>query len=256
MQIKKLNWAGVLIQSEQTVIMIDPLGRTPINQDKPFAARLGAAHEKFLDFTQLPTPTAIAITHIHPDHFDPVSIMEAFGEDIPLLIPIESLDIVKNTGLKNVIGVSLGEKYSFGEFNITATYSEDGYGTPQVSWIVEGNGKKIIHSGDTLWHGKWWKIAREFGRINVACFPINGAVLEISGLPEQSIHHACMTPEEAVEAARILGVERLIPIHFETFHNSPFYIETPDAVQRLIQTAQGRGVDVSILLPDQDLKLI
>jgi hypothetical protein len=41
--IKKLSWAGVSIQSKDTVLLIDPLGRTPRGQEKPFSARIGEA---------------------------------------------------------------------------------------------------------------------------------------------------------------------------------------------------------------------
>ncbi|MFT4417178.1 MBL fold metallo-hydrolase [Fredinandcohnia humi] len=256
MLLKKLTWAGVLIKSGETVVLVDPLGNTPGNQDKPFAAKLGNAQETFIDLKGIQKPNVILITHIHPDHFDPISIKEAFGEDIPVLIPTASIEIGKKFGLKNVIGVSIGDTKTFGDFRVSPTYSADGYGSPQVSWVIEGAGKRIIHSGDTLWHGNWWRIRGEFGKFDVACLPINGAVLDVAGLSEQTNHHACMIPEEAVEAAKILGANHLVPIHFKTFHNEPFYIETPNAVPRLLQKAKEREVNVTLLQPDQNLELL
>lgn len=255
MLLKKLNWAGIYISLGETVILVDPIGSTPKNQDKPFAARLGEAHEKFMKLEELPTPSAIFVTHIHPDHFDPNSIKEAFGDEVPVFIPEESVKGIGNTGLKNIKGVSIGHTTKIGAITVTSTYSHDGYGTPQVAWVIQGDGKKIIHSGDTLWHGNWWKIGQQFGAIDVACFPINGAVLEVLGLAEQSTQHACMTPEEAVEAAKIIRAKTLVPIHYSTFNNAPFYIETPNAVSRVIQKAKEREVNVTILLPNQNLEL-
>jgi L-ascorbate metabolism protein UlaG (beta-lactamase superfamily) len=253
--VKRLSWAGMLIQSGETVIMVDPLGNTPKGQDKPLAARLGKALEPFIMFDQLPKPTAIAITHVHPDHFDPESIQTAFGPNIPVLVPIESVEIVRKTGLNNVIGTSVGDTVTYGEMKVTAVQSADGFGTPQVAWIIEGEGQKIIHCGDTLWHGYWWRITREFGPLNVACLPINGAVLRVYGLSVQSELHACMTPEEAVEAAKILGVGNLIPIHFGMFNNPPYYIETPNVIERLQNRANERGVNVCLLYPGESIEL-
>ncbi|RXT04557.1 MBL fold metallo-hydrolase [Ammoniphilus sp. CFH 90114] len=247
MLLQKLSWAGVLIQSEDTVILIDPLGRTPEGQEKPLAGRVGEPLEPLLTFDQLPKPTAILISHIHPDHFDPISITQSFGTDLPVLVPIESVEMVKQTGLTNVIGVTVGYTETYNTVTVKAAQSVDGYGTPQVSWIVEGKGGKVIHFSDTLFHGYWWRIAREHGPFEAACLPVNGPVLEVYGLPQQSVLPACMTPEEAVEAAKILGAKRLVPIHFGTFHNPPYYIETPNLIERLERRAAERDVPLTIL---------
>jgi L-ascorbate metabolism protein UlaG (beta-lactamase superfamily) len=254
MQIKKLSWAGILVQSGDISVMIDPLGKVPPNQDRPLAARLGEAHEPFVPLESHPIPAAVAITHIHPDHFDPESIQGAFGRDIPVLMPDESTTIVNNSGLTNLIGASPGDSWEFGELKITAVYSADGYGTPQVAWMIEGDGQKIIHCGDTLWHGEWWKIAGKYGPFNLACLPINGAVLNVKGLSEQSTLPACMTPEEAVEAAKILGAA-LLPIHYGMFHNPPYYSEAYNALKRVEERVNLRGVELYALKPGEWLDL-
>ncbi|WP_367756088.1 hypothetical protein [Ammoniphilus sp. 3BR4] len=64
-----------------------------------------------------------------------------------------------------------------------------------------------------------------------------------------------MTPEEAVEAAKILGVQKLIPIHYGTFNNPPNYIETPNLMERLQCRAQEQKVDLEILIPGEPLNL-
>jgi len=253
--VKRLSWAGMLIQLGETVIMIDPIGITPRGQDNPLAARLGNALEPFITFSELPKPTVIAITHVHPDHFDAESIQIAFGPNIPVVVPMESVEVARSTGLTNVRGASLGDTAIYANLKMTAVPSVDGYGTPQVAWVIEGGGQKIIHCGDTLRHGHWWRINREFGPLDVACLPVNGAVLNVYGLPVQSDLHACMTPEEAVEAARILDVEHLIPIHFGMFNNPPYYIETPNVMERLQNKANERGVNICLLHPGEYIKL-
>jgi L-ascorbate metabolism protein UlaG (beta-lactamase superfamily) len=247
MYLEKLPWAGVLVKSGDTTLVIDPLGDTTPPEDPAGRALLGKSAEPFIPLSELPPADAVLITHVHPDHFHPESIFAAYGKGIPLLLPVESVSTAEKAGFTNAIGMSVGSSSRHGSVTVTATHSVDGFGTPQVAWIVEAEGRKIMHCGDTLWHGYWWKIARLYGPIDVACLPINAPILEVPGLPKQSSLPAAMSPEEAVEAAFLLGVKKLVPIHFDTFNHPPHYIQTPDALQRLLAKARERSVEVEVL---------
>jgi len=255
MIMQKLTWAGVAISCEGTTILIDPIGNTSDHPEKPLAARMGEPRETIFPLTHITNVSSIFVTHLHPDHFDPDAISAVFGSDIPVHVPEESVESARKTGLRNVVGLSAGEKVNVGTLRVTAAPSVDGFGAPQVAWIVTGGGRNVIHCGDTLWHGYWWRIARQHGPIEAAFLPVNGAVLHIPGLPEQSSLPACMTPEEAVEAARLLGAGRLVPIHYHTFHHPPFYIETPNLIERLTKRAQERAVHVALLEPGEKLEV-
>lgn len=256
MVIQKLSWASVVVKGKESSLLIDPLGATPSNQDKPLVARVGEAREEIFPLTQIARPSAILVTHVHADHFDAKSVQEAFGFDIPLYVPKESVDMVARLGFSQVVGVQVGDVIPIDEFQVTATYSLDGYGTPQVAWMVQDGHHKMIHAGDTMWHGLWWRMLAQFGSIDVACLPVNGAVLKVAGLPNQTDHPACLTPEEAVEAAHLLGAKKLVPIHFGTFHNPPYYVETENVVGRLQEQATKRNLDVQILQAGEKLHLL
>ena len=51
------------------------------------------------------------------------------------------------------------ETEEIGPFTITAVPAVDGFGDPQVSWVIAAAGRRILHAGDTLFHGSWWLIA-------------------------------------------------------------------------------------------------
>ena len=255
MIIQKLTWAGVAISCGENTVLIDPLNMTGEHRVRSLSANMGEPREKMFPLSEIQNVSSIFVTHLHPDHFDPDSIQAAYGSDIPVHVPAESVETARKTGLQNVIGLQVGENVNDGTMSVTAARSVDGFGAPQVAWIVKCNGRSVIHCGDTLWHGYWWQIARQYGPIDVACLPVNGAVLQIPGLPEQSNLPACMTPEEAVEAARLLGVNQLIPIHFHTFHHPPFYIETPKLLERLHKRAQERAVHIQVLAPGEKLEI-
>jgi L-ascorbate metabolism protein UlaG (beta-lactamase superfamily) len=158
MILHKLPWAGILLQHEKTRLVIDPLGDTTPPENPSGRALLGVPGEPYVPLTDIPDVAAVLITHVHPDHFDPVSILEAYGADIPLLLPEESVSIAAKAGFTKVHGMRAGDTFEFDGSIVTATYAVDGFGTPQVAWIVEAGGKKVLHSGDTLWHGFWWRM--------------------------------------------------------------------------------------------------
>ncbi|NGQ94951.1 MBL fold metallo-hydrolase [Brevibacillus sp. SYP-B805] len=254
MILQKLPWACILLQTEKTTLLIDPLGETT-SPGNPAGAWMGAPGEPIVPLSDVPGVAGVLITHVHPDHFDPAAILGAYGADIPLLLPEESADVARKAGFRHVRGMSVGGVYRIGEAAITATYAVDGFGTPQVAWIVEGNGKKVIHCGDTLWHGYWWKIARLYGPFHAACLPVNGPILEVPGLARQSRVEAAMSPEQAVEAAYLLEADKMVPMHYGTFHNPPCYRETDNVVERVLARAQERSLDVRIMKTGERLIL-
>ncbi|RED61837.1 MBL fold metallo-hydrolase [Cohnella lupini] len=238
MNIQKLPWAGIRVEVESTAIVIDPLYHFP--------NKLGEPQELFYPLESYGPATAVLITHQHADHFDPQGIISAYGSDIPVFVPKEIRDLVTSSGLGNVTGAAIGDVFTVGPFTITAAHSVDGSGDPQVSWIVRGDGKQMIHAGDTLWHGYWWKMVKAYGEFDAACLPVNGAVTQFPGVTPPSDQPICLTPEQAVMVAEILGAKTLIPIHYKAAHNPPIYTQTPNMMNRLTESAQGR-VNLSVL---------
>jgi L-ascorbate metabolism protein UlaG (beta-lactamase superfamily) len=250
LEIKKLSWATILLESKGTSVLIDPLGAPIKDQDRPLAAKLGEPLEPLVSLRTINRPDAILITHFHPDHFDSQSVLECFGENIPIYIPKESSDFARKLGFKNVVGVIPSEDFSINHVKISASYSVDGFGSPQVSWVINDGSHTVVHCGDTQWHGFWWKMEQQYGPIHAACLPVNGPILKVSGLKTQSHLPACLTPEEAVEAAKILNAAYLVPIHYGTFHNPPYYCEAENIEERLIQRGKELGVTVKFLHGD------
>jgi L-ascorbate metabolism protein UlaG (beta-lactamase superfamily) len=121
----------------------------------------------------------------------------------------------------------------------------DGTGDPQLSWAVEAGGRRVVHCGDTIFHGWWWRAARAAGPFDAAFLPINGAVVDFPWRQPPSPLPAVMTPEDAVIAAHALGARRAIPIHFGAFDLDPYYQSIPDAVERFLAAAGERDMDVT-----------
>ncbi|MBD0383773.1 MBL fold metallo-hydrolase [Paenibacillus sedimenti] len=245
MNIQKLPWAGIRVQFETTSIVIDPLFHFP--------SKFGQPHEPMVPLSDLGAIDAVLITHHHGDHFDPEALAMFYGKDIPVHMPSESLEIIGETKLTNVNGVSIGQTIQVGALTATATYSVDGIGDPQIAWIVQGGDKKMIHCGDTLWHGYWWRIAKSYGPFDAVCLPVNGAVLELPGMTPSG-QPISLTPEQAASAAVILGAGTWIPIHYGVIHHPPIYRQTPDLFDRLQAAAQDR-VNLTLLNTKESITL-
>jgi L-ascorbate metabolism protein UlaG (beta-lactamase superfamily) len=151
MKLKKLSWATVLIESKETYILIDPLGAPIKGQDQALAAKLGEPLEPLISLDTIHRPNAIFITHFHPDHFDAQSILTSFGDDIPIYIPQETTEFARKLGFKQVVGANPNDDFNINHVRISASYSVDGYGTPQVSWVICDGEHTVVHCG--IYHG-------------------------------------------------------------------------------------------------------
>jgi len=233
MILERLPWAGIRLEAGISSLLIDPL-------QYDHESLFGQAREPFYPLREFGPADAVLVTHLHSDHFDYRGIAEHFGADIPVYVPQEALDKARAvSGLTNLHGVKRHQRVTIGSFTVTATWAVDGIGDEQTAWVVEADGKRVIHSGDTLWHGYWWKIAHTFGAFDVACLPINAPVIAEAGsiASDQPI---ALSPEQAVMAAILLGARQLVPIHYGAFHNPPAYVQTADPLPRLEHSAKGR----------------
>lgn len=108
---------------------------------------------------------------------------------------------------------------------ITAVPVVDGHGDVQVNWVIEADGQRVFHGGDT-------RVPRllvaKRGPIDLAVLPINEALVDDAAPPTPSLLPAVMTPDQAVRAAVILRASTLVPIHYGV-HEPPIYVEQTDA---------------------------
>lgn len=238
MIITKLPWAGIRVQVGVTHIAIDPLYHFP--------AKFNSPHEPFYPLDRFGPVDAVLITHHHGDHFDPEAIARFYGADVPVYLPQESLPLAGEHDLSRLQGVAFGQSVEIGAIVATTTYAVDGVGDPQVGWVVKGSGKQLLHSGDTLWHGYWWKIKKAHGPFDAVCLPVNAAVVEFPGLTPSG-QPITMSPEQAVSAAVVLEAKALVPIHYKAIHTPPLYSRTPDVEERLAVAAEQRQVKLKVL---------
>lgn len=256
MRCRYLGWAGLELEHDGATLVIDPL-----RDGAAVFAVLGpaAAGIRLPDITP-PAPGALAglVTHLHRDHTDAGALREALAPGAPVFGPPDDPGTPEQDAALLLARSELGEaglgfrglapwtSETVGPFTITALPAADGLGDPQVSWSVAAGGRRIVHGGDTMLHGWWWRIGEHLGPIDAAFLPVNGAELDFPHRRPASRFPAAMTPEQAAHAGRALGAAATVPIHFGAYDIDPYYRSVPDAPDRFAAAAGETGVGLAV----------
>lgn len=233
MKIRKLNWAGIQLTVADKTILIDA-----VDDFSYYNPVLGEANKETLIFSDNVKADYILFTHLHLDHFDIGLIKKSLKSDGKLIV----YSALKNSVQKQfenieIVALNLDEEFTESGIKFKAVFAMDGIGDIQSSWIVEGNGIKIFHGGDTIWHNQFWKLGKENLNIDYAFLPANGVIVHFPmiGL-EYSPIPASLSLEQAFVAAHLLHAKQLVPIHYGLFEHDPFYIPqkfTDEDLERL-----------------------
>jgi L-ascorbate metabolism protein UlaG (beta-lactamase superfamily) len=259
MRLRRLGWAGIEIEHDDHVLVIDLL-----EDHEPLSAEL-RLEQPLLPPSRPGRTDAALVSHLHADHTDPAALRRALAPGAPVYRPEPETGPSEGDVLCSSVEASLREhglaaepvavweSRTVGPFRVTACPAIDGLGDPQISWVVDTGDKRIFHGGDTMFHGFWWSIARRLGPIDVAFLPINGPVLtEVPDLQPNSPLPAVLLPEQAAVAAHLLGASTVVPIHYG-LDRPPLYAEAPDAVGRFERSVAELGLTPVVLDPGEDL---
>ena len=243
---------------EQTLV-VDPLA----DPAGTFAALGDAARDAELpDVVPVTAGRAVAglVSHLHRDHTDAGALAAALANGGAVHHPVSTEK--GNLALaqaEHELGaaelprhpVATWDSVTVGPFTCTALPAVDGLGDPQVSWLVEAGGRRVLHLGDTVFHGAWWQMARRAGPFDVVFAPINGAIVDFPHQQPASPLPAAMEPEQAALAGELLGAETVVPMHYGGFAIDPYYRPIADARERFERAARGRPYSAAPLAPGE-----
>jgi L-ascorbate metabolism protein UlaG (beta-lactamase superfamily) len=182
----------------------------------------------------------ILVTHGHSDHTgDAVAIARSSGAQT--LAPFELSQWLQKKGLKNVTGMNPGGTVTMHGLSITmvpavhsSSVEEDGqivYLGVATGYVIRfEDGLVAYYAGDTALFGDM-RLIGEMYRPQIAFLPIGDFYT--------------MGPEQAAKASELLGVKKIIPMHYGTF---PVLTGTPDRLRELVSA---RGVEVLELKPGE-----
>jgi len=258
MQARWLGWAGAALEHEGEMVVIDPLG----DPAGTFAGFGDAASGVELPPVVPAGREAVAglVSHLHRDHTDAAALATALAPGAPVHhpAPTEEHNLALAQAEYELGAVDLPrhevanwDSVPVGPFTCTALPAVDGLGDPQVSWLVEAGGTRVLHLGDTVFHGAWWQMARRAGPFDLVFAPINGAVVDFPHQQPASPLPAAMEPEQAALAGELLGAKVVVPMHYGGFAFEPHYRPIADARQRFEKAARGRPYRAAALAPGE-----
>ena len=214
-----LGQMGLLLKMGETILCIDYFAsELPGRQVPPPVA---AAEMDGID--------AFLGTHNHLDHIDHSAwrVWARCCPDAQFVFPALHLREVMDDGIteSRCLGLNDGGCCRVGDATIHAIAAahefldqdpESGL-YPCLQYIIEGNGVRIYHAGDTLRYEGMLAKLRAFGRIDAALLPINGR-------DGERYRRNCignMTFQEAADLAGELEPGAVIPGHWDMFADNP-----------------------------------
>ncbi|ONI79808.1 metal-dependent hydrolase [Actinosynnema sp. ALI-1.44] len=219
MRVRRLGWAGLEVEAGGRRLVID------------YVRDISPLFTGWQDGKGLAAPsgdvTAALVTHLHRDHTDASAIADVLAPGAPVLRPapghgddvdnvttlLSERELVQHRLAAEV--VAAWSTREIGPFQVTAVPAVDGLGDPQLNWVVQADGQRVFHGGDTMFHGYWWLIARRFSPFDAVFLPANGAVVDAPHLQPPSPLPAAMDPVQSAAAAAILDARYAVPMHYE-----------------------------------------
>lgn len=223
-KVRFLGHAAFYIEGEGLKALIDPfLSGNPLASE-------GA--DSFNDLNY------IFLTHGHGDHMgDVIPIARRTGATV-----IATAEICHYLGKKGLtchpMHIGGRFRFPFGRVKLTPAFHGSGiregdqmlYGGMPAGFLIEVDGKKIYHAGDTGLTMEM-QLLKEEG-INVALLPIGGNYV--------------MDEEDAARAVRMIVPEVVVPMHYDTFD----FIEADPS---LFAEDVGKVAHVVVLKPGEEL---
>jgi len=201
----KVTWFGhaaFKIEIANRIVLVDPwLSGNPTSPIKA---------------SEITQADIVYVTHDHGDHLgDTIDICKRTGATF--VANIELGDFAKENGIKNVEGLNIGGSVEVKGIRllITQALHTDSRGAP-TGVIVEGEGKRVYHAGDTGLFGDMSLIG-ELYKPDLALIPIGG--------------YYTMGAKEAAEAVKMLKPKAVIPMHYKTF---PVLAQSADEFVKIV----------------------
>lgn len=243
-----LGQSGFLLQWKGKRALIDPylsdsLTKKYLNTEKP--------HTRMSELVVRPellrNITIVTSSHNHTDHLDAETLVPLLrnNPEIKFIIPVANRDFVaERVKCDRDFPIGLNDKQSvtidaFTFHGIPAKHNEidrdEAGNCKYMGYVIEFDGYKIYHSGDTLWFDGMEDILKPFA-VDVAILPING------NKPERKVagNLDCI---EAATLGKMINAKTVIPCHYDmfTFNTADVneFVKEAKTIQQQVRVLRG-----------------
>ena len=210
----------------------------------PVFGALRHEHGLPADPSGLATAEVLCLTHEHPDHADPAALARLPRAARCLVGSARTAELARAAGLVDVTLLEPWQSVQVRELQITAVPAL--HDVPELGFVLRGADKSVYYAGDT-------REGPALAEIRARLSP-RTAILPVDAMHRRGAERMTMGPEEAILAARTLGVSQVMPSHAETFLHDPvaralLWEKADDAANVFISRAAAELPGVTCLHP-------
>jgi len=178
----------------------------------------------------------VLVTHDHADHADMRALDRLDKRARAIVATADLASRMRALGFADVAVLPPWEELRVGAASVTAVPAlHDVY---EIGFVLRGAGRCVYFAGDSRLHPDLPAIAERFSP-TAAILPVDGTRIRTGG------RHV-MTPDDAVSAARTLGVSLAIPSHAEARFSDPlaatFLASTIEGASALFRDRMSRSL--------------
>jgi L-ascorbate metabolism protein UlaG (beta-lactamase superfamily) len=215
-----VNHATMLVQFDGINILTDPIWSMRCS---PFAGLGPKRHRPpGIRFRDLPPIDVVLVSHNHYDHLDLPTLHALRKRHRPrFVLPLGNDLLLRRHGIRNVTALSWWQSTALANgIDVTLVPAQHfcarGLSDRDASlwggFVIRAPSGNVYFAGDTGWGPHFAMIAERFAPLRLAMLPI-GAYL-----PRWFMQPVHVSPEEAVEAHKILGAQTSVAMHYGTFN--------------------------------------
>ncbi len=178
-------------------------------------------------------PDLIAITHGHFDHVGDADKFEA-----KVICQPEVSEYLEEKGHEDTVGYNIGGTFNYEGVSFTMVHAFHSSGSPEdrnfdiyggtpSGYIIDDGDTTLYHPGDTGLFGDMKDVIGDIYSPDIAAIPIGD--------------HFTMGIDQASIAVEWLGVDEVIPIHYNTF---PPIEQDPEEFEEKVKSAEVHILDV------------
>lgn len=234
-----LGHATFYMQLDGVKIITDP-----VFGDIPLIPRLA----EFPIDPKVLEPDIVLLSHGHYDHLDLKSLdaLDIYGKGVKVVMPLGLGSYLKD-GANGVeldwYGTTTYRGVTIDALPASHWHRRGVFDFNRALWCsfsITSSKRRLFFAGDTAMDGHFEEIKQKFAPIDTALLPI-GAYQ-----PREIMKDNHLNPQEALEAAEILGAKEMLPYHYGTFKLSDEPIGEPYSWIKRLAVSSSK-VDIKVV---------